>query len=110
MNDIDGGPAFPTDGEHQSGLNTWHHEGMSLRDYFAVHSVHPGAGEVAAIAGLTYRLGAVWSDADTRIGSFEDWFSRLPLTERLELFSSAKYAMADAMLIVRGRPVEVVPS
>lgn len=33
----DGGPAFPTDSEHQSGPNTYHFTGMTLRDYFAVH-------------------------------------------------------------------------
>ena len=30
-----GGPAFPTDSEHQSGPNTWHYEGMTLWDYYA---------------------------------------------------------------------------
>jgi len=30
-----GGPAFPTENAHQSGPITWHHEGMTLRDYFA---------------------------------------------------------------------------
>jgi hypothetical protein len=31
----DGGPAFPTETEHQSGSDRMHLEGMSLRDYFA---------------------------------------------------------------------------
>lgn len=31
----DGGPAFPTDNEQQVGHNTWHYQGMTLRDYFA---------------------------------------------------------------------------
>lgn len=30
-----GGPAFPTDSASQVGSETWHHEGMTLRDYFA---------------------------------------------------------------------------
>ncbi len=30
-----GGPAFSTENEHQSGNSTWHYEGMTLRDYFA---------------------------------------------------------------------------
>jgi hypothetical protein len=34
----DGGPAFPTDSEAQVGVNTWHFEGMSLRDYFIAHA------------------------------------------------------------------------
>ena len=35
-----GGPAFPTESEHQSGHTTWHFEGMSLRDYFAAKAMH----------------------------------------------------------------------
>lgn len=31
----DGGPAFPTENEHQNSETTWHYRGMSLRDYFA---------------------------------------------------------------------------
>lgn len=34
-----GGPAFPTDNEKQTGPNTWHHSGMSLRDYFAAKAM-----------------------------------------------------------------------
>jgi hypothetical protein len=30
-----GGPAFPTENAHQNGSNTYHFEGMTLRDYFA---------------------------------------------------------------------------
>lgn len=32
---IDGGPAFPTESEHQSGPHTFHYSGMTLRDWFA---------------------------------------------------------------------------
>ncbi len=31
----DGGPAFPTDNEAQTGPNTYHWTGMTLRDWFA---------------------------------------------------------------------------
>jgi len=31
----DGGPAYPTDNEYQTGPDTFHFEGMTLRDYFA---------------------------------------------------------------------------
>jgi len=34
-----GGPAFPTENAHQSGPITWHHEGMTLRDYFAAKAM-----------------------------------------------------------------------
>ena len=33
-----GGPAFPTDNAQQNGIRSWHYEGMTLRDYFAVHA------------------------------------------------------------------------
>ena len=33
----DGGPAFSTENARQTGPITWHHEGMTLRDYFAAH-------------------------------------------------------------------------
>mgnify|MGYP003394702315 FL=1 len=38
----DGGPAFPTDTEHQPQGHVMHLTGMSLRDYFAAAAlVHP---------------------------------------------------------------------
>ncbi len=40
-----GGPAFPTDNEAQTGNNTWHYTGMTLRDYFAAKAM---AGMLAA--------------------------------------------------------------
>lgn len=101
-NEIDyGGPAFPTDNEAQTGNNTWHYAGMTLRDYFAIHSVQPGCGEIASMAGLYYSQGAVWSNSETRVDSFDVWFCGLPLIERLDLFARVKYAMADAMLKAR---------
>lgn len=33
-----GGPAFPTENAHQSSSSTWHHEGMTMRDWFATHA------------------------------------------------------------------------
>lgn len=35
----DGGPAFPTENEQQSGPNSYHYQGMSLRDYFAAKAL-----------------------------------------------------------------------
>ena len=37
--DNNGGPAFPTENAHQSGSNTYHYEGMTLRDYFAAKAM-----------------------------------------------------------------------
>lgn len=91
-----GGPAFPV-----QDASTWRCYGVTLRDYFATHSVQPGMGELASLAGLVYRQGAVWKDEQTRVSGFDEWFNTLPLSERLELFSRAKYAMADAMLKAR---------
>lgn len=34
-----GGPAFPTESEHQSGASRYHYEGMTLRDYFAAKAL-----------------------------------------------------------------------
>ena len=39
MTDKTGGPAFPTDNAHQNGPNTFHFEGMTLRDYFAAKAM-----------------------------------------------------------------------
>ncbi|MFN7883266.1 MAG: hypothetical protein ACK5PF_09670 [bacterium] len=39
MSAHDGGPAFPTDSAHQNGPNTYHYEGMTLRDYFAAKAM-----------------------------------------------------------------------
>lgn len=44
-------PAFPTDSEHLIAPQVWHHEGMTLRDYFAgqamigmfAHTANPNA-------------------------------------------------------------------
>jgi len=104
-----GGPAFPgqeIDGvEYVEGIGNRHTyrqvPGMTLRDYFAIHSVQPGCGELVSMAGYTFSSGAVWSSPDTRIARFDDWFGSMPLPERLELFARVKYAMADAMLKAR---------
>lgn len=97
----DGGPAFPFLELDGAGAPYQQNPGMTLRDYFATHSVQPGCGEIASVAGLTYRVGGIWSDAETRLGSFDEWFNALPLNERLYLFARVKYAMADAMLRAR---------
>lgn len=35
----DGGPAFPTENERQTGNSSYHYQGMSLRDYFAAKAM-----------------------------------------------------------------------
>lgn len=41
MNDCinEGGPAFPTENDHQTGPNTYHYSGMTLRDYIAAKAL-----------------------------------------------------------------------
>lgn len=34
-----GGPAFPSENERQTGPNSFHYEGMTLRDYFAAKAL-----------------------------------------------------------------------
>jgi hypothetical protein len=106
MSTDNGGSAFPY--EHKvwdSNYCQWKTQyvtdGMTLLDYFAAHSVQPGCGEIASLAGLAYRMGRVWRDDSTSLGSFDDWFNGLPLAERLDLFARVKYAMAAAMLRAR---------
>jgi hypothetical protein len=74
----DGGPAFPTDNEQQVGHNTFHYEGMTLRDYFAAASV-PAIIQVCA--------NDMRRDGESR----EQYFAR------------AAYAIADAMLAERAK-------
>lgn len=68
-----GGPAFPTDNEHQNGPNTMHFEGMSLRDYFAAKAMQ------------ALNAGATCHDVKTS----------------LDYVAETAYQMADAMLKAR---------
>ena len=68
-----GGPAFPTENEHQSGPSTMHYEGMTLRDWFAGQ----------ALAGIL---------TDT---SYDHG--------KPEIIAKRSYQMADAMLAERSK-------
>ena len=69
----DGGPAFPTENERQTGAYSYHFEGMTLRDYFAGQAL------------------ASVKAPDILVG--------IPETERvLERHARRMYRMADAML------------
>ena len=55
----DGGPAFPTMNSHQNGPNTYHFEGMTLRDYFAAKAMQNYMGDDCtpdAIAKAAYEM------------------------------------------------------
>lgn len=68
-----GGPAFPTENEAQTGTSTWRYEGMTLRDYFAAKAMQ------AAISSPNCSVA----------------FDGMQV-------ASAAYQMADAMLRARG--------
>jgi len=96
----DGGPAFPlavTDG-------VFIQEGMSLRDYFAVHADQPGMTEIVAAAGLRLLKGQIWADDEGPIfPSFNAWWESLDQNARFELSAQVRYAMAEAMLEARSK-------
>lgn len=76
-NQNSGGPAFPTDCERQNGPNSYHFEGMTLRDYFAAKAMQ----------------GAL-SNPD-----LSDNMTR----QAIDLIARESYAMADAMLKERDK-------
>lgn len=77
-----GGPAFPTENERQTGHNSFHYEGMTLRDYFAAKAMQGD-----------------WAAQNSRDGAFP------PDTrdERLRKTARLYYRMADAMLAERNK-------
>lgn len=92
----DGGSAFPEPLHVQCG-------GMSLRDYFAIHCDQPGAAEIVDAAGMVYSNNQVWTNAETSIGTFNDWYNKLGQSERFALYAKVRYALADAMIAERNK-------
>jgi hypothetical protein len=88
----DGGPAFPTETEHQSGSDRMHLEGMSLRDWFA--GQEPGfdkdtiAEWAASLADIPVCVASV-QDKDAWV----EWW--------IKAEAKYKYRKADAMLKAR---------
>lgn len=73
--------------------------GLTKREYFAVFADQPGVAEIVTAAGLHCTDNFwVWKDADTKIGSFTDWWSKLSNTERFALSSKVRVQQADALL------------
>lgn len=79
----DGGPAFPTDTEHQNGPNRMHLEGMSLRDYFAGK----------ALIGFLNREHFLSVVMDARRQD----------RDHSDVIAEDCYALADAMIRARGK-------
>lgn len=85
-----GGEGYPT-GEYRSGL--------TKREYFAVFADQPGVMEIVTAAGLHCTDNFwVWKDPETKIGSFNDWWSKMSNEERFALSSKVRVQQADALL------------
>lgn len=97
-------PAFPTWGEAGDHIAS----GMSLRDYFAVHSTQPGMSEIAKAAGVGMDSSRrVYLEADAPFGRhFDEWWGALSLQQQCDLSARVRYAQADAMLRVRAEPAQ----
>ena len=94
----DNPPAFPCAIPE---LHVMAESGMSLRDYFAVHADQPGVTEIVSMAGgETDGFWVALFPGGARV-RFNDWWSDLPLSDRLDLSARVRYAMADAMLAAR---------
>lgn len=96
-------PAFPTHPGHQNQNGDFFFglDGMTLRDYFAIHSDQPGVSEIANIAG--YKTDGIFLELPDGQVRFTEWWNALPLAERCALSARVRYAQADAMLAERER-------
>lgn len=88
-----GGQAFPRTGTLYPDGTAWDvgSDGMTLRDYMAIHSTQPGVAEILTAAGLGEMSGI----------AFHSWWARLTNEERFALTSKVRYQQADAMLKAR---------
>jgi hypothetical protein len=80
------------------------YNGMSLRDYFAIHGDQPGVLEIASAAGLRSEDNFWVIGADGKKQKFNDWYHALSQHERFELQAKVRYQLADAMMKHRGKP------
>lgn len=70
---INNEPAFPTENGHQNGPNTYHYEGMSIRDYFAAKALQSQLAfegmegcDKFLIAAMSYELADAMLEARTK--------------------------------------------
>ena len=78
-----GGPAFPFAGD---GNETWAHEGMTLRDYFAAKAMQVGYER------YWRRVEQLEADGITAVTAPDDW---------RDVIATNAYRLADAMLRAR---------
>ena len=76
-------------------------DGMTLLDYFAVHSDQPGVSEIVAMAGHKTDGFRVYIDGSDTGPTFNEWWNDLPLDKRFKLSADVRFAMARAMLTAR---------
>lgn len=78
-------------------------KGLTKRELFAVFSDQPGVAEIVTAAGLRCTDNFwVWKDAETKIGSFNDWWATLSNAERFALSAKVRVEQADALLKALG--------
>ncbi len=99
----DGGPAFPSVLYSHDRAENWSTDGMSLRDYFAIHCDQPGEAEIIIAAGLKAKSTAGFTTVfpDGTEKTFTAWWLELPQPERFKLYAKVRYGIADAMLAAR---------
>ena len=99
--DKTGGPAFPA-----VRIVGREYQGMTLRDYFAIHCDQPGQDEIARMAGVrcAYVNGDGAEDEQgEKLPKWVEWYGGLSTDERFGLYARVRYALADAMLRERER-------
>ena len=102
-----GGPAFPTQqpgsGGPQGSVDVI--DGLSLRDYFAVHGDVPTHAEIVASANgnATYdgSTDSVTFGQVPQTVSFAVWWAGISPLRRARSLADVRYLHADAMLLVR---------
>lgn len=99
-NDLRNEPAFPSQPLDGSGNPACAPNiGLSKRELFAALSTQPGVSEIVTAAGLHCPDNfTVWKDAETKIGTFSDWWAKMSNEERFALSSKVRVQQADALL------------
>ncbi len=104
MTTNDGGPAFPTDNERQTGADSYHFTGMSLRDYFAAKAPNMDVVDICNVMDWDAAMPVGDPGDDETIAPDDTIWTRwreLTLYQRLAADAKYRYAWADAMLAAR---------
>lgn len=95
----DGGFVHPFLGSDGTSVSN----GITLRDWIATYAPSPDAGSIASVLGWSVRLDrwAVSDAGEDSMPHFDELWSRLPHTQKMEVLAKMRYAFADAMLSAR---------